>query len=114
MFVTLGIAILSACSTVQAPERVTTEKVIEYVNRQIPSAYLIRCKPRILQSIHNKSGDPKAGVFIIRKNNGTLDECIKLHDNLIDYILGVKDMPDDAKPPKPKENSQPNPTEEMK
>ena len=74
------------------------EKAVEYIERQVPDALLVRCLPRLLQTDLNPSGDPRTAVVVIRTNNGRLDECTKLHDMLINHILGVVPMPDDSKP----------------
>ena len=58
----------------------------------MPDALLARCAPRALQSALNPSGDPHTAVVVIRTNNGRLDECTKLHDLLINHILGVTPM----------------------
>lgn len=89
---------LSACSTPHSQQCHTAEKAIEYIKYQVPDALLVKCLPRLLQSEVNPSGDPKIAVMVIRTNNGRIDECIKLHELLINHITGYNPMPDDAKP----------------
>ena len=80
----------------------------------MPDALLVRCLPRVMQASVNPHGDPQTAVVVIRTNNGRLDECTKLHDLLINHILGDVTMPDDSKPTKPKEQNQPTPNDEVK
>lgn len=89
---------LSSCSTQHSQQCPTAEKAIEYIKHQVPDALLVKCLPRLLQSEINPSGDPKIAVMVIRTNNGRIDECIKLHELLINHITGTAPMPDDAKP----------------
>lgn len=78
----------------------TAERAVEYISAQVPDALLVRCLPRVLQADVNPTGDPSSAVVVIRTNNGRLDECIKLHDLLINHFSGVPTMPDDSKPDK--------------
>lgn len=80
----------------------------------MPDSYLVACLPRVLQGDVNANGDPKTAIVVIRTNNGRLDECIKLHANLVNYILKGSDMPDDSKPDKPKEQQQQTQEQEVK
>lgn len=89
---------LSACSTPPSQQCPVAEKAIEYIKYQVPDALLVKCLPRLLQSEINPTGDPKIAVMVIRTNNGRIDECIKLHELLINHIIGNTPMPDDAKP----------------
>lgn len=89
---------LSACSTQPSQQCSVAEKAVEYIKYQVPDALLVKCLPRLLQSEINPSGDPKIAVMVIRTNNGRIDECIKLHELLINHITGYNPMPDDAKP----------------
>jgi hypothetical protein len=100
---------LSACSTLpnetQCP---TAERAVEYITRQAPDALLIACLPRLRQADVNPSGTPSIAVVVIRTNNGRLDECIKLHNLLINHVLGAVIMPGDSKPDLPvKQNDAP-------
>ena len=110
MFVSAGIVILSSCSTVPGTINSTSERAVEYIKTQVPDSYLVKCLPRVLQSDKNKDGDPKAGVFIIQLNNSRLDECIMLHDNLVEYILKEESKMPDATKPDLKRQKQPDPT----
>ncbi len=103
---------LSACSTVPDQQCPTAERAVEYIERQVPSALLVRCLPRVLQSDLNPSGDPRTAVVVIRTNNGRLDECKQLHKLLINHILGVEPMPGDSKPDLLVKNKQLLPTDE--
>lgn len=89
---------LSACSTPHSQQCPVAEKAIEYIKYQVPDALLVKCLPRLLQSEVNQSGDPKIAVMVIRTNNGRIDECIKLHELLINHITGNTHMPDASKP----------------
>lgn len=71
---------------------------------------LVRCLPRLLQADANPSGDPRTAVVVIRTNNGRLDECIKLHNLLINHILGATPIPGDSKPDLPVKEKQDSPT----
>lgn len=75
----------------------------------MPDALLVRCLPRVMQAEVNPSGDPKSAVVVIRTNNGRLDECIRLHELLVSYILRGHTMPGDTKPDLPvkQQNDQP-------
>jgi hypothetical protein len=89
---------LSACSTPPSHQCHAAEKAIEYIKHQVPDALLVKCLPRLLQSDINPTGDPKIAVMVIRTNNGRIDECIKLHELLINHITGNTPMPDASKP----------------
>lgn len=89
---------LSACSTPPRQKCPTVEKAIEYINYQVPDALLVKCLPRLLQSEINQTGDPKIAIMVIRTNNGRIDECIKLHELLINHITGNTPMPEASKP----------------
>lgn len=106
---------LSACSTLpdeaQCP---TAERAVEYITRQVPDALLIECLPRLRQADVNPSGTPSIAVVVIRTNNGRLDECIKLHELLVSYILRGHTMPGDTKPDLPvkQQNQKDQPADE--
>ncbi len=80
----------------------------------MPDALLVRCLPRVLQAEVNPSGDPRSAVVVIRTNNGRLDECIKLHELLVSYILRGHTMPGDTKPDLPvkQQNQKDQPADE--
>lgn len=105
---------LSACSTLSDQQCPVAERAVEYINRQVPDAYLAKCLPRVLQADVNPNGDPQAAVVVIRTNNGRLDECRRLHKLLIDHILEDKIMPDDSKPDLPEQKKTPTQESETK
>lgn len=78
---------LSACSTAPKPVADTATAAVQRIEMHVPSALLVRCQPRVLQADVNPSGNPERAVVVIRANNGRLEECIKLHDALINHIL---------------------------
>lgn len=98
MYASVLMLTLSACSTPPSQQCSTAEKAIEYIKYQAPDALLVKCLPRLLQSEINPSGDPKIAVMVIRTNNGRIDECIKLHELLINHITGNIPMPEASKP----------------
>lgn len=102
--------IFSACSTIPDEQCPVSERAVEYIERRVPDALLVRCRPRLLQADHNPAGDPQAAVVVIRANNGRMDECYKMHDFIINHILRGTLMPGDSKPDLKKKVKKPTTT----
>lgn len=114
MFAAALIAILSACSTTPDQQCPTAERAVEYIEKRVPDALLVSCRPRVLQAEVNPSGRPETAVVIIRSNNGILDECSLIHESLINHILGHVLMPGDSKPDLKVKKPKHTPTPESK